>query len=109
MTYTAAGETTGRVIDLAGTTGGAILDQSGSGTLTFTSNFTATGGGVNKTLTLQGSTAGSGVINGNIVDHGSTSTTSLTKAGSGTWTLGGSNSYTGATTVRAGNIVAGTK
>jgi len=51
LTYTGSGETTDRVIDLAGTTGGATIDQSGTGLLKFSSPLTATGAGV-KTLTL---------------------------------------------------------
>ncbi len=37
LRYTGAGETTDRVVNLAGTTGGATLDQSGTGLLKFTS------------------------------------------------------------------------
>jgi fibronectin-binding autotransporter adhesin len=106
LTYTGTGETTDRVINLAGTTGGATLDQSGTGTLTFSSNFTATGAG-SKTLTLQGSTAGGGVINGAIVDNSGTNKTSLVKTGSGTWTLGGTNLYTGLTNITAGTLAEG--
>ena len=101
FTYLGAGETTDRVINLAGTTGGATLDQSGSGLLKFTSNFTATGSGA-KTLTLQGSTTGTGEISGSIVNSGSA--TALTKTGTGSWSLSGSNSYTGLTTISGGTL-----
>ena len=105
LIYTGTGETTDRVLNLAGTTGGATITQSGaSGLLKFTSNLTATGNGA-KTLTLQGSTAGTGEIAGAIVN--STGTTGVTKAGTGTWTLSGANTYTGATTVSAGTLTAG--
>jgi len=103
LVYTGTGNTTNRTVNLAGATGGAVLDQSGNGTLTFTSNFTATGGGA-KTLTLQGSTAGTGVIQGVIKDS-SSGATSLTKNGTGTWTLSGTNTYTGNTTVTAGTLI----
>jgi len=114
LTYTGTGETTDRVINLAGTSGGnqgtnlahnrpggATLDQSGTGLLKFTSNLTATGAG-NKTLLLQGSTAGTGEIAGAIVNG--SGTTSLGKAGSGTWTLSGASTYTGTTYVLAGTL-----
>ena len=97
LTYTGAGETSDKVINLAGTTGGATLTQSGaSGLLKFSSNLTATGAG-NKLLTLSGSTAGTGEFSGNIGDVGGV--VSLTKGGSGTWTLSGTNSYSGLTNI----------
>src|SRR4029077_16656429 len=74
LTYTGTGETTDRVINLAGTTGGVTIDQSGTGLLKFTSALTATGAG-SKTLTLQGSTAGTGEIAGAIVDNSGTNKT----------------------------------
>ena len=98
LVYTGSGDTTDRVINLAGTTGGGTIDQSGTGLLKFTSNLTATGGG-SKTLTLQGSTAGTGEIAGAIVDNSGTNKTSLSKSGTGTWNLSGNNTYTGTTTV----------
>ncbi len=101
--YTGAGETTDRVINLAGTTGGVTLTQSGTGgNLKFTSAFTATGLG-NKTMTLQGSTAGTGEIAGAIVNSTGLNT-GLTKTGTGTWTLGGANTFTGTTTVNQGTL-----
>ncbi|MEI6675394.1 MAG: autotransporter-associated beta strand repeat-containing protein, partial [Verrucomicrobiota bacterium] len=103
LMYTGTGDTTTRIINLAGTTGGATLDQSGaSGVLTLNGNITATVAGA-KTLTLQGSTAGSGVLGGTIVDS-SAGVTALTKAGSGQWTLNGINTYTGLTTVSGGKL-----
>ena len=104
LVYTGTGEITDRVIDLAGTTAGATLDQSGTGLLKFTSwtgtanTFTATGAG-SKTLTLQGSTAGTGEIAAVIPNYDATRLTSLAKAGTGTWTLSAANTYTGAITV----------
>ncbi|MES2920381.1 MAG: autotransporter-associated beta strand repeat-containing protein [Verrucomicrobiota bacterium] len=75
LKYTGAGDTTNRVINLSGTTGGATLDQSGaSGLLTFTSNFTATGVG-SKALTLTGT--GTGEIAGAIVNNPTMGSTKL--------------------------------
>lgn len=101
LTYAGTGETTDRVINLAGTTGGGTIDQSGTGTLAFSSDFTATGAG-DKTLLLQGSTSGVGLISGAIVNNSGANTTSLVKDGTGTWTLTGANTYTGTTTVSGG-------
>jgi len=101
LLYTGSGEITDRVINLAGTTGGATLNQSGAGLLKLTSNFTATGAGT-KTLALTGSTAGTGEIAGTIVDNSAVNKTNLSKQGTGTWTLSAANSYTGTTTVVGG-------
>ncbi|CAN5779332.1 hypothetical protein BH09VER1_BH09VER1_17550 [soil metagenome] len=102
LVYTGAGETTTKSFNLGGTTGNATIDQSGAGLLKFTSG-SATGSG-NKVLTLQGSTAGTGEISGSILNGGS-GTTSLVKAGTGSWTLSGNNGYTGSTTVSAGTLI----
>ncbi len=104
LVYTGSAATTDRVINLAGTTGGATLDQSGSGLLKFTSALTATGAG-SKTLTLQGSTNGTGEIAAAIVDNSGTHKTSVVKGGTGVWTLSGTNTYTGATTINAGKLL----
>jgi fibronectin-binding autotransporter adhesin len=101
LQYTGTGENSDKVINLAGTSGGAILDQSGTGNLKFTSAMTATGVGA-KTLALQGSTAGTGEISGNINE--TNGAISLEKSGTGTWTLSGSNNYSGGTTIRAGTL-----
>lgn len=105
LIYTGSGETTDRVINMAAAgTGGAILDHSGSGLLKFTSNLTATGGTSSKTLVLQGSTAGTGEFAGNIANASPILLTAVSKNGTGTWTLSGSNTYTGVTAVTAGTL-----
>lgn len=103
LIYTGAGETTDRVVNLGGFTGGGVIDQSGTGSLVFSSNFTATGTG-SKVLTLQGSTIGTGEIAGAIVDNSSVFQTALTKAGTDAWTLSGTSTYTGATLVSGGTL-----
>ncbi|MEI6637729.1 MAG: autotransporter-associated beta strand repeat-containing protein, partial [Planctomycetota bacterium] len=61
LRYIGAGNTTDRVFSMAGTTGGATLDASGSGPLVFSSAMTATGAGI-KTLTLTGSSTAANSI-----------------------------------------------
>ncbi|MBI3348962.1 MAG: filamentous hemagglutinin N-terminal domain-containing protein, partial [Burkholderiales bacterium] len=103
LVYTGAGETTDRVVNLAGTTGGGVLDQSGTGLLKFTSALTATGAG-SKTLTLQRSAGSSAAeIAGAIVDNSGTNKTALTAA-SGLWTLSGASTYSGKTSIQGGTV-----
>ncbi len=111
LRYTGTGETVTRTFILrpGGTnTGGGVIEQSGaSGTLILSGNITSTSGTVGKNLTLQGSTIATGEVTGNIANSGGTdiSVTSLTKAGTGSWTLSGTNkSYTGTTTVTGGTL-----
>jgi autotransporter-associated beta strand protein len=99
LRYTGSGETTDRVINLPGSTGGGVLDQSGTGLLKFTSNTSAAAGA--KALTLQGSTVGTGEFSG-VIGGG----LAVTKAGTGTWTLSGVNTYTGGTNVNGGTLIA---
>jgi fibronectin-binding autotransporter adhesin len=109
LSYTGAGETTDRVINLAGTTGGATIDQSGTGLLKFTSALTFTGVGT-KTLTLSGSTAGTGEISGTIAGSYSTTATAsptpltIAKSGTGTWTLSGTGN-TVSTVIISGGVL----
>lgn len=107
LRYTGTGETTDRILNLAGTTGGGGVEQSGTGLLKFTSAITATGAGT-KTFTLGGSTAGTGEIAGAIVDNlTGTNTTALQKIGTGTWLLSAANTYSGGTTVNGGRLTLG--
>jgi|GEM_PF-3303010 len=104
LIYTGTGDTTDRVLNLAATTtGGATIDQSGTGLLKFTSNITNAGTSGIKTLTLQGSTAGTGEFAGNLV-NGAGGTLAVTKAGTGTWRLSGDSSYTGVTNITGGTL-----
>ncbi|MET0261480.1 MAG: autotransporter-associated beta strand repeat-containing protein, partial [Rariglobus sp.] len=100
-----AASSSDRVINLAGTTGGATISSvsgTAANTLTLTSNFTATTG--NKTLTLQGANTGANTISGIIGDPDGASKVSLVKSEGGRWVLGGANTYTGGTTINAGTL-----
>ena len=104
LLYTGAGEISNKVFNLSGTTGGGTIDTTGAtGGLILTADFIAAGAGA-KTLTLRGNTTGN-VISGAIVDNlTGTNNTSLSKTGTGTWTLSGANIYTGTTTVSGGTL-----
>jgi len=111
LIYTGTGETTDRALTFPGGTGGATLTQSGTGILNFTGAISVPGTAATderKTLTLQGSTTGSGTISGAITDAvlgtAGQLATSVTKSGTDTWTLSGANTYTGATTINGGTL-----
>lgn len=98
--------TTNRVVDLAGGGATATLQNNGTGTLKFTSAFTALGG-ISTTvrqLTLTGTNAGLNEIVA--LADGPGAATTLTKTGSGTWAITGASSHSGTTTVSTGTLLA---
>ena len=55
-------------------------------------------------LTLGGANTGANTVNGALVDGSANAVLSVVKAGAGTWTLGGNNTYSGTTTINAGTL-----
>jgi autotransporter-associated beta strand protein len=106
LVLTGTAQTTLRPLALTGTTGGAILDQSGTGALVFAGSLSVKGAGA-KTLVLQGGTSGTGQILAGIPDFNAGNPTSLFKQGTGTWTLSGASSYSGGTTLAQGTLSLG--
>jgi len=105
--YTGTGETSDRVINLTGKKSTVTLDQSGTGLLKFTSTFVISGYGTDKTIVLKGDTAGTGEIAGKLCnphDRAGKAITAVTKSGTGTWVLSGTNTYSGPTTVKQGTL-----
>ncbi len=100
LIYTGAGETTDRVINLAGTTGTATIQNDGTGALNFSSNITVTGVGA-KSFNLQGSNTGANIFAG-VISDSSSGATALGKQGAGTWSLSGANTYGGGTFILGG-------
>ena len=107
LIYTGPGETTDRVMNLAGKKSTVTFDQSGTALLKLTSTFVISGYGADKTIMLKGDTAGTGEIAGNLFnphDRAGKAITAVTKSGSGTWVLSGANTYSGKTTVQQGTL-----
>lgn len=107
LVYTGSAATTDRQLASIGVTSTFTVDQSGTGLLKFTSAISPGSSGGLITLNLQGSTAGTGEISGVIPNTSGTRLTAVTKAGTGTWTLSGTNTYTGVTTINAGVLQLG--
>jgi autotransporter-associated beta strand protein len=103
VTYTGAGHTTSRVFNLAGTSGGAAFDSSGTGPLVLTEAFTYMAGA--KTLTLTGTNTGGNSLG--VIANAGGQPVSVVKTGTGLWTFSATSTYTGSTAIVRGTVVAG--
>ena len=99
LRYTGAAQSTDRSYTI-GTAGGGF-DASGSGALTLSGSATLAGTDAARTLTLAGNSTGNNTLSAALGDNGN-GKTSLLKSGTGTWLLGGANTYSGTTTVDGG-------
>ncbi len=107
LIYTGTGETSDRVLNLAGKLSTVTIDQAGSGLLKFTSDLLISGYGADKTLALGGNASGSGELAGAITnpyDRAGKASTSVIKSGAGIWVLSGTNTHTGPTIVKQGTL-----
>ncbi|WP_395736830.1 autotransporter-associated beta strand repeat-containing protein [Prosthecobacter sp.] len=88
LDYRGTGETTGKYLNLSGTTGFGIVlaNQTSGSALVFTAPIVEAGGAGNKTFFLGGNSAPN-LINeiGGLIANSTGSTTSLSKVGSSTW------------------------
>ncbi len=104
LQYTGTGHSVNRGINLAGTTGGGTIEANGAGALALSGAVGSTGAG-SKTLTLTGTSTAANTLSGVISNNSGTNLTSILKSGTGNWTLSNAAStYTGTTTVAAGNL-----
>jgi autotransporter-associated beta strand protein len=122
------------IVDPAGDVAGALRNYSGNNTITGSGNIsigsasvlttritayinpttlTLSGAGVvqgaasgDQTLELYGQALSTGIIS-RIIQNGSATSLSITKAEEGTWVFSGNNTYTGPTNVTAGTLVLG--
>jgi autotransporter-associated beta strand protein len=104
LRYIGLGETTDRQLNFLNGATMPTLEQAGSGLLKFVT-APVVDGTSHVDLNLSGSSVGSGEISGNLANG--SGTLSVTKRGTGLWTISGSNSYTGATTIWGGTLALG--
>ncbi len=118
LRYTGATDSvTNRVVNIAAsgtvtntTFVNGIIENTGTGTVKFTTAFTTTGTNTaQRTLTLSGTNTGDNSIAGmgNATTAPSAPGVKLAKIGTGTWILTGPSTYTGGTTVTAGTLLVG--
>ena len=107
LIYTGSGESTDRVINLAGKNATVTFEQSGTGLLKLTSAFLISGHGANKTIALTGSATGIGELAATISDphdRAGKATIAINKSGTGKWILSGANTFTGPVTINGGTL-----
>ena len=114
LNYTGAGETSSKVFILGATSNSAnrrVIDTTGAtGGLKLSGTINGHASSVlNQTAFLQLSGTGTlgDEVSGVIGNGAGAGTVALVKAGAGTWTLSGDNTYTGTTTVSAGTLALG--
>lgn len=99
LSYVGAGNSSNRNWVVHGTSG---IQNDGTGALDLSGNMSFVAGGIADSLTLGGSFTGENRLSGVISGAGN-----LISNGSGTWVIGGANSFTGNVTVTSGTLKVG--
>ena len=82
-----------------------INNSSTSDVFDFTGAMTSNSTTANETWSLSGTNTGANTLGG-VISNGGTFTVAISKSGTGTWILGGANTYTGGTVVGVGTLLA---
>ncbi len=104
LQYTGAAQITDRLFTL--TNNGGAIDASSASNAALTLNNTgavAFSGSGARTLILTGTSTGANTLAA-VIGTGAGGATSVTKTGTGTWTLSGTNTYAGPTTIKGGTL-----
>lgn len=107
LIYTGGGETSDRPLNLTGRNSTITFEQAGGGLLKLTGPIIISGYGAGKHIVLVGDSTGTGELSGDLSDphdREGKAKTSLTKTGSGTWTLSGINTHSGPIVVEQGTL-----
>ncbi len=107
LRYTGPGETTNKVLNLAGTIGPVIIINKSAGLLKFTSPVTATGIGIKTLFADQDDLNGIMEFAG-AIPNSSGGATTLKKNGPGTLILSATNTFTGGVSIKGGTLELGT-
>lgn len=104
LRYIGTGNNSNRGIALAGSTGGGNIISDGTGALVISGNISGTVAGA-KILGLSGLNTGANQLSGTISNGAGI--IAVSKAGTGLWIVSGNNTYTGTTSLAAGELRAG--
>ncbi len=104
LAYVGSGETSNRLIEVAGTTSTVVLESSGTGPLILSNVVNASTGTGAKTLALRGDLNAANEISSVLANNSAGGVLAVTKDDNGTWILSGANTFSGTATVSAGAL-----
>jgi len=104
LAYVGAGETSDRLIELAGTTSNVFIESSGTGALILSNVVNVATGTVARTLFLRGDLNAANEITNALTNGAGSGALNVTKDDNGTWILSGQSTFTGNMTVSAGPL-----